>query len=87
MGVEQIIALTVLGFFLVILFIRIFSKPLRFILKLLLNTALGFLALFLFHYLSPLLGVHIGLNLANALIVGILGVPGFFLLLLLSWIL
>ena len=71
----------------ILLLLKIITAPIHFILKLLLNTALGFLALFLFHYLSPLLGVHIGLNLANALIVGILGVPGFFLLLLLSWIL
>lgn len=33
---------------------------------------------------SPL-GIHLGVNLANALVLGVLGAPGFGLLLLLNW--
>ena len=35
--------------------------------------------------LGPLIGVGLGVNLANALVMALLGVPGFGLLLLLNW--
>ena len=35
--------------------------------------------------LGPLIGVGLGVNLANALVMGLLGVPGFGLLLMLNW--
>ena len=69
---QKIIAAILAGFFLVAL-IRVFSSPFRLALKLLLNTLLGFLAL--------------GLNLWNALVIAVLGLPGFVLLLLVQWIL
>ena len=67
---QKIIAGLLLAFFLITL-LRIFRTPLRLALKLLMNTALGFL----------------GLNLLNALTVGVLGLPGFVLLLLAQWVL
>ena len=35
--------------------------------------------------LGGVLGIHLGVNLVNALVLGVLGVPGFGLLLLLNW--
>ena len=52
--------------------------------KVLLNTALGFLALFLLGLTEPVTGFSLGLNFFNALTVGILGVPGLVLLVLLQ---
>ena len=49
-----------------------------------LNTALGFLALFLLGLTEPVTGFSLGLNFFNALTVGILGVPGLVLLVLLQ---
>ena len=56
-------------------------------LKLLMNTALGFLALWAVNATAAVTGVALGLNLLNALTVGVLGLPGFVLLLLAQWVL
>jgi inhibitor of the pro-sigma K processing machinery len=50
------------------------------------NTALGFLALIALDLCSPRLGLHIAVNLVNALIVGVLGLPGLALLVLMQWV-
>lgn len=83
---QKIIAAVLAGFFLIAL-IRVFSAPLRLALKLLANTALGFLALWAVGLTSGVTGIVLGLNLWNALIIGILGLPGFALLLLVQWVL
>ena len=78
---QKIIAGLLAGFFLIAL-LRVFSTPLKLALKLLLNTLLGFLALWAVNLTAAFTGVTLGLNLWNALIIGILGLPGFVLLLL-----
>ena len=83
---QKIIAAVLAGFFLIAL-IRVFIAPLRLALKLLANTALGFLALWAVGLTSGVTGIVLGLNLWNALIIGILGLPGFALLLLVQWVL
>ena len=82
----KIIAGILAGFFLIAL-LRVFSAPLRLVLKLLANTLLGFLALWAVHLTAGLTGITLGLNLWNALVVAVLGVPGFVLLLLVQWVL
>ena len=84
MGLETKIAVIFLCTFLVLGAIRLFAAPLKFALKLILNTLLGFLALFLLGLTAPLTGFALGLNLFNALVIGILGVPGLVLLVLLQ---
>ena len=79
---QKIIAGLLLAFFLITL-VRIFSAPLRLALKLLVNTALGFLALWAVNAASAVTGIALG----NALVVGVLGLPGFVLLLLVQWVL
>ena len=83
---QKIIAVLLAGFFLIAL-LRVFSAPLKLALKLLANTLLGFLALWAVNLASGVTGVALGLNLWNALIIGILGLPGFVLLFLIQWVL
>ena len=83
---QKIIAAILAGYFLIAL-IRVFSTPLRLVLKLLLNTLLGFLALWVVNLTAGFTGIALGLNLLNALVIGILGLPGFVLLLLTQWVL
>ena len=83
---QKVIAGLLLAFFLITL-VRIFSAPLRLALKLLANTALGFLALWAVNAASSVTGIVLGLNLWNALVIGVLGLPGFVLLLLVQWVL
>lgn len=83
---QKVIAVLLAGFF-VIALLRVFSAPIRVALRLLLNTLLGFLALWVVNLTAGLTGIALGLNLWNALVVGVLGVPGFILLLLVQWVL
>lgn len=45
---------------------------------------LGFL--WLFKGVTPLFGVHLGVNLFNAVVLGVLGVPGLALLMMVQWL-
>ena len=46
---------------------------------------MGLAVLWLFGKLGGLIGVTLGVNLFNALVLGVLGAPGFALLLMLTW--
>jgi inhibitor of the pro-sigma K processing machinery len=83
---QKIIAALLAGFFLIAL-LRVFRTPLRLALRLLSNTLLGFLALWAVNLTAGVTGIALGLNLWNALVVGVLGLPGFVLLLLAQWVL
>lgn len=83
---QKVIAAILAGFFLIAL-LRVFSAPLRLALKLLANTLLGFLALWIVTLTSAFTDISLGLNVLNALVIGILGLPGFVLLLLVQWVL
>ena len=63
-----------------------FTSPIKIIFKLLLNTILGFFALIAINYFGAFIGLTIGVNFINALVIGCLGVPGVGLLLLLRWL-
>lgn len=54
---------------------RIFILPLKFILKLIGNSVLGGILIFLVNMVGNLFNFHIGLNIGTAVITGILGIP------------
>lgn len=83
---QKLLAALLAAFFLIAL-IRIMKTPLKLALKLLANTLLGFLALWCVNLTAAYTGITLGLNLLNALVIGILGLPGFVLLLLTQWVL
>lgn len=67
--------------------IRLIQIPLRIAAKVLLNTVIGYAALWLVDLAAPVTGLYLGLNAVNALIVGVFGVPGLILLVLVQWVL
>ena len=67
--------------------LRLFAAPLRLALKVAFNSALGFGAVWLLNLTTTVTGLSLGLNWFNALLIGILGLPGFGLLLLVQWVL
>ncbi len=77
-----VIAAVVLG---VIVLLKLLSKPIRFVLKLLINTVLGFVLLWLINFFGGEIGIELSLTLVNALVVGFLGIPGVLLLLALHF--
>ncbi|MCF0138212.1 MAG: pro-sigmaK processing inhibitor BofA family protein [Oscillospiraceae bacterium] len=66
------------------LFIKILTKPIKWVLKLLLNAAIGFAALFVVNFLGAYIGLHITVSWLSALVTGFLGVPGIIILLLIE---
>ena len=87
MDLNQKIIAVLVGGFLLIALLRVFRTPLRLAARLLVNTLLGFAALWAVGLTSGLTGITLGLNLWNALVIGVLGLPGFVLLLLVQWVL
>lgn len=87
MSVVEKIALGLTLLFLVVVCLRLFAAPLRLALKVIFNSALGFGALWLLNLTTAVTGLSLGLNIFNAAVIGILGVPGFGLLLLVQWVL
>lgn len=67
-----------------VLFLVIFRRPLAWVLKLLARSALGLGFLALWAHSGLAAGLSLGVNLFNALALGLLGVPGLGLLLLLK---
>ena len=70
-----------------LIFGRIFIWPLKKILKLVINSILGGLLIYIINIIGMNFGFHIGLNLVTSLLVGFLGVPGAALLVILKIIL
>ena len=82
---------TIITFLVCIIFLFIFGKlffwPLKSILKLIFNSLLGGILIYLINIIGMNFGFHIGLNILTALLVGLLGVPGAALLVILKLIL
>ena len=66
-----------------VIFGKYFAFPLKKILKLIGNSILGALIIFLINLVGTSFNFHIGFSIINSVIVGILGIPGACLLVLL----
>lgn len=75
MDFNNIIAYIACIFFLFI-FGKIFIVPIKIIWKLIINSLLGGLTIFLINLIGSFFNFHIGLNLVTSVFVGILGIPG-----------
>ena len=58
------------------IFGRIFVVPISIILKLVLNSILGGITIYLINWIGGMVGFHIGLNIFTSVLIGILGLPG-----------
>lgn len=58
------------------IFGRIFIVPIKKILKLVINSILGGVTIFLINLVGGMWGFHIGLNIFTSILVGLLGLPG-----------
>ena len=65
--------------------LALFHRPLGRLLRLAVRSSVGLAALALFSQVGHLIGVELGVHLVNALVLGVLGAPGFGLLLMLQW--
>ena len=58
------------------IFSKIFIFPIKTIIKLVINSILGGIIIFLINLVGAFFNFHIGLNLITSIFVGILGIPG-----------
>lgn len=58
------------------LFGKIFIVPLRKILRLVFNSILGGVLIFIINLIGTTFNFHIGLNIFTSILIGILGIPG-----------
>lgn len=76
----------VITFLACICFIFLFGKilivPIQKILKLVVNSLLGGLIIYVINLIGANFGFHIGLNIVTSMIVGLLGLPGTIVLIL-----
>lgn len=64
------------GLVLLVVVVKVFSWPLKMLLKLLVNGVLGVILLIIFNLVGKNFGVIIGINAVTALIAGFCGIPG-----------
>ena len=64
------------GIIMIFLLGRVFIVPLKMIFKLILNSILGGVLIFVINLIGGVWNFHIGINVITAIFVGILGVPG-----------
>jgi len=74
------------GVMLIFMLSWIFVKPFKILGRLILNSFLGALFLIIFNFFGKFTGIFIGVNIFTALMLGILGIPGFIALLLLKFL-
>jgi len=86
MGNLQSFGTAVVVVALVVIVFLIVKTPIKWVFKLIMNTLLGFVALFLINWLGGFIGINLAVNWINALVVGVFGIPGIALLLLLQWL-
>lgn len=60
----------------IFIFGRIFILPLKKIFKLVMNSVLGGITIFLINLVGGTFGFHIGLNFFTSIVIGLLGLPG-----------
>ena len=72
---------------LIIGLLRLISLPIRWGVKILLNSACGFLCLFLLNSIAGFTGIYFPINYVTVIIAGFLGLPGIAVLALMQFIL
>ncbi len=88
MGLElKIILAYAIGLILLYVIGWIIMIPLKWIIRLVWNSILGGIMLFVINLVGSIWGIHLAINPYSAAIVGVLGVPGIILLFLLKYVL
>ena len=72
---------------LIIGLLRLIALPIRWGVKILLNSACGFLCLFLLNSIAGFTGIYFPINYVTVIIAGFLGLPGIAVLALMQFIL
>lgn len=66
------------------LFGKLFILPIKTILKLVLNSIIGGILIYIINLVGAIFNFHLGLNLVTTIFTGILGIPGVILLVIIK---
>jgi len=80
-------ATLIVPLFLVMALLRIIALPIRWFWKISINSACGFLCLWLLNSVSAFTGLHFPVNAVTVIVAGFLGLPGIGLLALIQFFL
>lgn len=86
MAMEKIVSGLMIVIAAVLVF-KLFSLPIRLLFRILISTAAGFVLLVVFNYIGLRFGLALGINIVNALVIGVLGLPGLIVLIFVKQIL
>lgn len=75
------------GLFVLWLLFKLIAFPIKILWKLLINAIVGAVILLIFNLLGGIIGVTLAITPLNALVAGILGVPGVIILLIVKFLL
>lgn len=78
-----VLVLTIIA---VVIIAKIFTWPLKKILKLLLNIAVGLVMILIVNVFGESIGLHIPFNIVTAIVSGSLGIPGVIALIVINYI-
>lgn len=81
------IIIYIIGFFAIYILCRIFIKPLKWFIRLMLSCTLGIIAMLILNKIFSTTGFFIAINPLTAMMSGVLGLPGIILSYVLSVIL
>jgi len=84
--IELIIGAVILAA-VIFLIVKIFTKPIKFIFKLLLNAVCGYVLLFIVNFFGDAIGLNLEYNTVNILVSGIFGIPGVIALAIFQYVL
>ena len=84
---EGLIAAYGIGLIVIFIIIKMFYTPIKFVIKIMLNSVFGGIILLALNTVGNSFGMSIGINAFTALITGVLGAPGLSMLLLLQIVL
>lgn len=76
----------VAGLVIIFIFCRIFIKPIRWLVRLLINSIFGGLILAAVNFVGGFAGITIIINPITSILAGLLGVPGVILVIILQYI-
>lgn len=66
------------------IFGRVLIIPIKTILKLVLNSVLGAILIYIINWIGRIFEFHIGLNVITSILVGLLGIPGAIMLIIIK---
>jgi len=80
----QTIFAYIVGGILLLIALFFLARPLKMLFKIAISSALGCVGLIVFNFFCGLVGLYIGVNIATATTLGILGLPGLAMILILQ---